>query len=78
MKKSITVLAIAALAFISLTSQAPKPKEYTVTLTLQAWEVVMDVIDKSTAPHSQVKEIQQIILPQLQKQLADTTAPKKK
>ena len=77
MKRTLTGFVIAALLFISLTSQAPKPKEYTVTLSLQAWEAVLDVIDKSTAAHSTVREVQQIILPQLQKQLADTTGKKK-
>jgi hypothetical protein len=78
MKKSITVIAIVALAFISLTSQAPKPKDYTVTLSLPEWQAVMAVIDNSNANHLQVKEVQNLIVPQLQKQLADTTAPKKK
>jgi hypothetical protein len=62
--------------FIGFTPPYP-PKDLTVTLNIEAWQNIIDVIDKSNANHLQVKAAQEAILQQLQKQLADTTNKKK-
>lgn len=61
------------------TSQVKPPtqKNLTVTLTLDQWNYVLDAIDKSNAPHANVKQILEWVTPQLNKQLSDTTKPKK-
>lgn len=68
---------IAALILTLTTSQTNPPKTYKVDLTLDQWNAVLDCVDKSQANHLQVKGVQELILPQLQKQLqADTTKKK--
>lgn len=75
MKYKIISVCIASMVLILLPSQVSQ-KQYTVSLTLQGWEAVMDVIEKSNAGHLEVKAVQNLILPQLRKQIADTTTKK--
>ncbi len=67
---------VACCILTALTSQSPSPKELTVKLSLPEWNAVMETINKSEAPYTQVVAIQNLIIPQLQKQLADTTKKK--
>lgn len=43
-------------------------RQYTVNGTSQDWQVVLSVIDKSNAPHQDVKAVTGFILSQLEKQ----------
>lgn len=53
----------------------PGEKMLTVSGEVQNWEMLLDCVDKSNAPHSQVKAVQDWIVPQLRKQI-DTTKKK--
>ncbi len=48
-------------------------KKLTVELSIADWQKVMHVIDESNAPHSSVKDVQRMIVSQLQKQITDST-----
>lgn len=74
--KTIILFCITAFTLILFTSQTQAPKPLTVTLTIDQWNYTLDAIDKSNAPHANVKQILEWITPQLQKQLADTTKKK--
>jgi hypothetical protein len=47
-------------------------KKLTVELSVQEWQQVLHVIDQSAASNLDVKSVQKMIVPQLQKQI-DTT-----
>lgn len=77
MKKLFTavVIVIAAAAFAQ---QQQQEKEFTIKMKLSEVNLILNVIDASEAPHSQVKAATDIILRQAQAQLAaDTAKPKK-
>lgn len=69
------------LSILCITTSQVNPtkqqKQYTVTLPIEAWQAIMDVINKSNEEHLKVIAVQNLIIPQLQKQLADTTTKKK-
>lgn len=69
------------LSILCITTSQVNPtkqqKQYTVTLPIEAWQAIMDVINKSNEEHLKVVAVQNLIIPQLQKQLADTTNKKK-
>lgn len=79
--KQLISFAIMSVILCLTTSQvnSPKnpPKEYTVTLPIEHWQNIMDCLEKSNETHLKVKAAQEAILPQLQKQIADTTKSKK-
>jgi hypothetical protein len=43
---------------------------------IQAWQALIDCLDKSTESHIKVEAVKQWIIPQLQKQIQDTTTNK--
>jgi hypothetical protein len=75
--KLLLSLTIVFLLGTSQKAKAPEPKTYTVSLTLNQWQEVIQVIDQSQSPHIQVKAINELIVNQVQKQLSDTTKTKK-
>lgn len=74
MKKIILLLAILGTAFMSL-----KPEEPTLTvkLPIQGCEAVLQVIEQSNAPHTQVKAVQSELVKQLQAQIKQDSTKKK-
>lgn len=71
MKKTLIIIALAAISFGFVQDQ---PKKLKAELTLQEWEVVLGVIEQSNAPHSQVKAVQELLI----KQLKDQVKPEEK
>jgi hypothetical protein len=43
-----------------------EPKKYPVSLTIADWGVILDVIDKSNAPHATVVAVNKAIIDQIQ------------
>lgn len=72
MKKIISILCL----FLLMAFVPVEPKQLTVSLTVEQWDNVLQVISKSNAPHLQVIAATEAILVPLQKQLADTTKKK--
>lgn len=77
MKTNKFILALVAIvvlmsAFVSFANQeGPKLK---VELPVESWNVVLEVIDQSNAPHQQVQAVKKVLLSQLQEQVqADST-----
>lgn len=80
MKKLILAL-VFLVAFFTINAQVKQPPQ---SKPVSTWEALLSIIDQSNANHLQVKEVQQVILTQLQTQLAaqqkaisDTTIKKK-
>lgn len=65
--KKIAKEAVAAVA--AKDSAAQSAGTLTVTLQPQDWEVVLQIINQSAAPHNQVAAVQATLLQQLQAQL---------
>ena len=78
--KRIAIFLIMILIFALVIAQTspPKEKEYTVSLTLPQWQMVLEVIDNSTSPHSEVKSVQAMIVQPVQRQIVDTIPKTKK
>ncbi len=73
MKKIIIALMVVALVAFA----APeKERTFKLTLTNAQAEALLYVIDKSNAEHNVVKQVQQVVIGQIQQQLADTTKRK--
>lgn len=72
--KKIKFLAVIA-AFVTASVLAQE-KQLIVKGEIQNWQLVMEVIEQSNAPHLQVKAAQEFLLKQLQPQLQDTTKSK--
>jgi uncharacterized membrane protein len=53
------------IAIIAATSKQEE-KKYKVELTVQEWSIVLEVIDKSTAPHTTVISASKAIIDQVQ------------
>jgi hypothetical protein len=70
MKKLLTILS--AFFLLSFTA-GEKEKTLTATGDIQAWQALIDCIENSNEPHVKVEAVKKWILPQLQKQLSDTT-----
>lgn len=51
-------------------------KDLTATGSIEQWQELLNVVDQSNASHQQVTKVQQWLIPQLQKQAADTTKKK--
>lgn len=67
---------VAAILLFTLAGfKANEEKKLTVSLTLQEWQAVLNVIDQSNAPHLQVQQVQNLLIPALNKQI-DTTKGK--
>jgi len=66
MKKTLIIIALAAISYSFVQDE---PKKLKAELTLQEWQVVLNVIEQSNAPHSQVKAIQELLIKQLQGQV---------
>jgi hypothetical protein len=47
-------------------------KKYKVELSIEQWNIVLQTIEESNAAHSEVKAVQNWIIPQLQQQLDST------
>lgn len=73
MKKPIIFILILAAVFIS----AQVDKKVSVSLTVEQWQGVLNVIEQSNAPHVEVKAVQQAIIGQIQEQLKQDTVKKK-
>lgn len=73
MKKPIIFILILAAVFIS----AQVDKKVSVSLTVEQWQGVLNVIEQSSAPHTDVKAVQQAIIGQIQEQLKQDTVKKK-
>lgn len=72
MKRTLITFAICLLAVI--TYSFIQTKKLTVSGELQQWQVVIEVIEQSNAPHGQVKAVQAFIIAQLEAQMkADST-----
>lgn len=74
MKKAIIFLALGLMLAASTTDA---PKTLKVEGELPAWQALLDCVEKSTAPHTEVKAVQEWVVGQLQKQLADSTKENK-
>lgn len=74
-KHILTALAIVVSAVLfSFVRQEDTLK---VELPLESWNVVLEVIDQSNAPHQQVQAVKKVLMGQLQGQLqADSTTNK--
>jgi hypothetical protein len=69
MKKALVfILVISLLSFTG--------KKYKVELSIEEWNAIYEVVDKSTAPHTQVEAVKSILRTQLEPQLKDTTIKK--
>lgn len=76
MKRTLITFAICLIAV--LTYSFVQPKKLTVSGSIQDWQNVLEVVEQSNAPHSQVKAIQAFIISQLNEQMkADSTKVKK-
>lgn len=73
MKKPLLLLAFIAILFIS----AQVDKKVSVSLTVEQWQGVLNVIEQSNAPHTDVKAVQKAIIGQIQEQLKQDTVKKK-
>lgn len=76
MKKNRNILLTAAVAVaISLAAfTGQQQKNLKVELPVESWNVVLEVIDQSNAPHQQVQAVKKALLSQLQEQVqADST-----
>lgn len=76
MKKNRNIILSAAVAVaISLTAfSGQQQNNLKVELPVESWDVVLEVIDQSNAPHQQVKAVKNVLLSQLQEQVqADST-----
>lgn len=60
-------------ALLVLGFKTSEEKKYSISLTVQQWSLILEVIDKSNAPHQQVKMAQDLLVPELNRQIADTT-----
>jgi hypothetical protein len=75
MKKTIFAAVGTIILLMAIYAGTP-PKEFTLKLTDAQLNLLWGVIDNSNSPHATVKELQDILLPQIQKQMADTTNKK--
>jgi hypothetical protein len=88
MKKTAT-LTIAIFACLSLSAQNKVSdtaamirqamngvKSYQLEGNLQMFQALYDCVENSNEPHSKVEAVKKWLLPQLQKQIADTTGKK--
>jgi hypothetical protein len=75
MKKTIFAAVGTIILLMAIYAGTP-PKEFTLKLTDAQLNQLWYVIENSAASHVQVKEIQDIIQGQVQKQMADTTNKK--
>lgn len=75
--KATLLLGLMAFILILFPSQKNAPKELTVKGTLPDWQNVFSSLEQSNAPHLQVEAAKTFILTQINKQLADTSKPKK-
>jgi hypothetical protein len=81
--KKIFLYAITALLSASCysqqkdTSKVQKPQIFTVSGSLETFQRLLDVLDNSTAPHTDVKALEQWLATQIKEQLKQNTAPKK-
>jgi hypothetical protein len=73
--KKLFLIAFISLFSLSLHAQQakdstkPKPQTFTVSADLQTFQVLMDALDKSEAPHNQVKALEAWIAGEINKQL---------
>lgn len=68
-------LVIVLIGLFLLAAFSPS-KDLTATASVEQWQDLINIVDQSTAPHVQVTRVQQWLIPQLQKQAADTTKKK--
>ena len=77
----LVTLASAAQAQTKQDTTKAKPQVYTVSGDLQTFQVLLDALEKSDAPHNQVKALENWIAQQLQAQIQKqqpiNNAPKK-
>lgn len=73
MKKALAIIALAIIC-LGFVQDQPKLK---AELTIQEWEVVLQIIKQSNAPHNQVKAVQELLIKQLQSQIKQDTTKKK-
>jgi hypothetical protein len=76
MKKTIILCALFALPFISKAQTNPNEQKYSVVLSLQEWDKVMNILNQSAAPFNVVDPTKNNILTQLQVQYATLNRPK--
>lgn len=71
MKKTLITLAIGWTVFIALCAFAflQQPKTYAVNATLQDWYAVLDVIEHSNSPYTQVVAVKGLIISQIDTKL---------
>lgn len=69
--KKILILALVVIAFAFNTE-----KKLQVELTAEQWNGVLQVIDQSNAPHSDVKIVSKWLVDQIKPQIQDTTKQK--
>ena len=70
MKKVIAIILIPVMFSFG------EPKKFKVELTVEEWNAVYEVVDKSTAPHTQVEAVKKVIAEQINAQIKDTTIKK--
>lgn len=77
MKKLLTAIII-IMAAGAIAQQQQQEKEFNIKLKMSELNLLLNVIDQSEAPHSNVKAVSDLIVKQAQAQLAaDTVKPKK-
>lgn len=78
MKKQIfkVVLIIGIAVLIAILTGFNEPRKLKVEGVVEQWQMTIDVIEQSNAPHLQVEAVKKFLLPQLQSQLTDTTKKK--
>lgn len=72
MKKALIIFAV-----LSALSFAPaEDKKLKVELTLQQWQIIADQLDKSAAPHNEIKISIGWLAAQIEPQVKDTISKK--
>lgn len=68
-KQTLFLVALVILGLSTAFKLNEEPKKLKVELTAQEWQAVLDVCEQSTAPHIQVKSVQNAIVEQLKPQI---------
>lgn len=71
MKKTLILITLATGA--ALLGFTPSEKKLKVELSAQQWQVIINQLDNSTAPHTEIKITTGWLVEQLKPQLIDTT-----
>jgi hypothetical protein len=76
MKITFSILAFCFIAFCSFKIGQEVQKELTLKGEPAAFQALLDCVENSNEPHTKVEAVKKWVIPQLQKQLQDTTIKK--